>query len=679
MGNIEELEKIAYQLTTELPVDEPMNPQPEPPSQEEVDALQAENQLLEEAIAQAEQEEQLTPEEVEEAILAEQGGEPVEEELTEDELLNAALAQVDERELEEALTSKVASELIGLGTIAKLVECAYGDCGEEWQKTASSIIEEMTSSEEAFTETLEKTANSLFSNEENRDDLFSPVGVAMVFEQLARFENDEFEKVANDDGGLLNNLRSMAGNAIEQTKRKVSDAVDSVVNFKNIKAELDQATQEIEPLQRVLADDLKSGVHDPMVREQYDNLAARIGQLDARHRLGKGVLGGAGALALGGAALGGYKLNQHLNQGEEQVASEMYGSLEKEANAEELARLKQNIQDRKGEYRQVVRDNMFKNFGSEFGAGMLGGLAGSVVDAGIDRKLGIKQPLGTGVGSIVGSIGGMQLGKQTEKGKEKTKAIKDSWAKVKDAKKEYKNAKQEKTALLLPQQKLSGTLETGMYKNDGGIEKMSQQLVKDFLKLAGAAGLVGIVQNENLDFGLRKEASETLDYIATLGRSRMDDELVKVAQQIFPENELHEIVANQHTPQLVEKVAYFLEANETSIDELEKVANAGGVAAVKNLGAGLADSVSNIEATIDTEKAKTEGAGREYIGDVQHGGGKAGGALTGDLAGYNVINNPEKYDIEQTASILEEAFLAKQAAEDAYYKADAFIQSILNK
>lgn len=241
----------------------------------------------------------------------------------------------------------------------------------------------------------------------------------------------------------------------------------------------------------------------------------------------------------------------------------------------------------------------------------------------------------------------------------------------------YQHLNQPNQDEMLSQEKLSGTLETEYVKN-GGFNQMNKQYVQDMLKIAGAAGLVSIANNEQADFGLRKEASETLEQIARLGRSEMNESLVKVATEIYQEQELHEIVAGHHTEALMSKVAYFLQANEASIDELEKTANAGGVAAAKNIGAGLADAASNIENTIASEKAQTEGAGREYIGDVANGSGKAGGGLVGGTEGYNVINNPQKYDIEQTAAILEEAHLAKQAAAEAFVNADNVIKSIIS-
>lgn len=255
---------------------------------------------------------------------------------------------------------------------------------------------------------------------------------------------------------------------------------------------------------------------------------------------------------------------------------------------------------------------------------------------------------------------------------------------------DHMHEEEEKTAGVLPDAFGGGTL-NAVQENDytGGIQKMAKEMVNDFLKLAGAAGLVSIVNDENQPEELRKEASEAFDEIAKMSHTDMSDQLVKVAQQIYSEGELHEIVAGYHTETIFEKVAYFVDSVDASFDEVfEKTANAGGVAAVKNLGAGLKDAAGNIVNVIGKKKQEAEGAGREYIGALKGGEGSgaartgtatglAGGGLVGAgaMAGYNVINNPSEYNIEQTAAAYEEAVLAKQAAVEAYAQADAFTQS----
>lgn len=209
---------------------------------------------------------------------------------------------------------------------------------------------------------------------------------------------------------------------------------------------------------------------------------------------------------------------------------------------------------------------------------------------------------------------------------------------------------------------------------DGGTDKMSKELVQDFLKIAGAAGLVTIVNDESLDLSLRKEASDRFDAISELGKSAMGEEFIKVAQEIYSEEQLHEVVAGQHTDELFEKVAFFTDSvPEMSVGELEKVANAGGVAA-KGVSGSLTDAKANIQATIEEEKKKAEGQGRQYVGDLAS-TGKAGGGLVGGKEGYNVTNNTGKYDVDKTAHALEEAYLTKQAATEAYFQADRFIRA----
>lgn len=213
----------------------------------------------------------------------------------------------------------------------------------------------------------------------------------------------------------------------------------------------------------------------------------------------------------------------------------------------------------------------------------------------------------------------------------------------------------------------------------------NKSIVQDFLKIAGAAALIQTAQDANVDAGLRKEASDAFDEISLLGRSEMGAAFIKVAQEVYTEQELHEIVAGKHTPNLLNKVAFFLQADEMSADELYKVAGASGVA-TKGVGGALSDAASNIESYIDTAKANAEGAGREYVGVVKGaegkgdnkgpaGTGQVGGQIVANnMAGYNVINNPGEYDVEQTAAMIEEASLAKQAAYDTYHRADKFLK-----
>lgn len=234
----------------------------------------------------------------------------------------------------------------------------------------------------------------------------------------------------------------------------------------------------------------------------------------------------------------------------------------------------------------------------------------------------------------------------------------------------YKN-KQE-----LNEENANDTLESGNQKQIiGGSEKMAntKQLVKDFLKTAGAAGLVAIANDENAGIEMQKEASDRFDSIASMGRTDMLNAFEKVATEIYTEDQLKEIVAGQHTEMILSKLAGIMSYNEMSTAEvLEKVADAGGVAA-KGVAGALTDAHANVEATIKKDKEETEGAGREYVGDTD-GPGKVGGGLVGETGGYNVTNNPAKYNVDKTAAeIVEEAVLVKQAAVKAYNDAEATI------
>lgn len=197
--------------------------------------------------------------------------------------------------------------------------------------------------------------------------------------------------------------------------------------------------------------------------------------------------------------------------------------------------------------------------------------------------------------------------------------------------------------------------------SEGGKQKMVQPYVQGILKVAGAAALLNISNDEKLQEELRKEATEQFNHISRLNRSEMDQSFVKVATELYTEDQLHEIVGGKHTEELFDKVAWFIAANEASADELEKVAGADGVAA-KGVGGALTDAKKEVEAHIEEEKKKSE------TGNLNPGTTKAQ-----DTAGYNVVNNPAKYDVDKTAHLLEQAHIQKEAAISAYAQAEDFI------
>lgn len=555
------LEKIANQLQFE----EPMNPESQPiPDEGEVAEVQAEQPVEQALPGSMNDEEAAIQEQVineDEIAMQEQAIEEMKNRaLLEKVVTEEVLPTMSDEELEDVLVSKVAQELTSLGTLAKLAEYASGEneyITEDMQKQASDIIENMVSSEDVFNQEMERLASELFSNEDVRSELNSRDGLAFVFEQLANFDDFDFEKQADEDMNAIQKLKNFAGSAVESTKNKVNDAIYSARNLGSIGEELQnisaQVENQISGMESIPYDQLGSANNELKAMMEQESL------LKSQKRLGNATRYGGGAALAGGAIYGGKKLYDHLNDGQE-----------------------------------------------------------------------------------------------------------------------------EKIAGVLPVQSHDGTLNLATEtETNGGIQKMSNQLVQDFLKVAGAAGLVSIANDESLDNELRKEASDAFDHIANLGSTDMNNALVKVAQEIYSSDELHEIVAGQHTDHLMDKVAFFIDATESSTDELEKVANAGGVSAIKAMGAGLKNAGDNIANTIGKAKDKAEGAGREYVGTLKaHPGavagtgaaGLAGGGLVGSLAGYNMINNPEEYDIEQTAAALEEAYMTKQAATEAFAKADAFIE-----
>jgi hypothetical protein len=202
----------------------------------------------------------------------------------------------------------------------------------------------------------------------------------------------------------------------------------------------------------------------------------------------------------------------------------------------------------------------------------------------------------------------------------------------------------------------------GNYKQ-GGINEMSNSIVVDFLKVAGAAALLDVANNEQLDQNLRKEAADTFNAISRMGRRDMDESFVKVATQLYSEPQLHEIVAGYHTAELFDKVAFFTNANDMSADELEKVAGAEGVAA-KGVAGALTDAQENIVATIEKDKKTAETDTKQGNPVASH----------DDMTRYHVIQNPGEYKVEKSAS-LQEAMLQKEAAWQAYVEAENFLRT----
>ncbi|MGE7305841.1 hypothetical protein ACQKJG_18630 [Priestia megaterium] len=204
---------------------------------------------------------------------------------------------------------------------------------------------------------------------------------------------------------------------------------------------------------------------------------------------------------------------------------------------------------------------------------------------------------------------------------------------------------------------------------EGGNISMNaeQKLVQDFLKVAGAALLIDTANDENVDEGIRKQASDMFNNIARLNRSTMEEEFVKVAQSNYSREQLEDIVQGNHNDLLFDKIAYFIDVNEMSADELEKTAGADGVAA-KGVAGALTDAKSNIEEKVNQSKKKTETVANGEIGNKK----------ADDMRGYNVINNPGEYKVEKTAApqdILQEAYMRKEAAYKEYVEADTFIRN----
>lgn len=98
-----------------------------------------------------------------------------------------------------------------------------------------------------------------------------------------------------------------------------------------------------------------------------------------------------------------------------------------------VAKAKKKYEEAATEAGKVSRENAFKNILPEIGGGIAGGMAGIAVG----NK--IKKPI---LSQVVGTVGGMELvGRNTKKGKGKREANAAAREKMKDASREYKEAK----------------------------------------------------------------------------------------------------------------------------------------------------------------------------------------------------------------------------------------------
>lgn len=193
-----------------------------------------------------------------------------------------------------------------------------------------------------------------------------------------------------------------------------------------------------------------------------------------------------------------------------------------------------------------------------------------------------------------------------------------------------------------------------------------EKLAESLLKLASVAGLRGIVDNEHNSLELRKEASDRFNYISTLGRADMDEELIKVAFEIYDDAQLNEVLAGYHTEELFEKTASIRMFAQCDSDTLEKLASGDAVAA-KGVGNALTDAAEHIEEAIEEAKVEAE----------SHPGGSLtpAEALGNTTEGYNPISNPEDYDIQKSAmEEVEDALMVKEAAESSYEAAMYVLQ-----
>lgn len=531
----EQLEKIANEGI--LADSEPMNEDPAPAvAPEDVEKAQALN--AEESAEETNDLHPLSPEETEalESAVneAEEGMEASKE------------ASESDKEAMDKAASFLNDNLKEMGALAKLIDFSTNEeVDEPLRKLASDRLLQALESDEDYNEVIDKTANEIFEDEENLQQLYSDVGLEYVTTHLASFvEDEELEKTAMEVGGIFRNIRDRAGEALDAAKnlRKLHSEV------KAADAHLDQVNNEL---------------------FQHSDL-----------------------------------FNKAVKTGDPDQVKEVGDKVTDLTTSQALARLD-----------AAEVQNKFNQGAAVAGTAGVGGAGGSIL-----------------------------LGKK----------IHDSSQKDSDDE--------------LLTREASGTINQEDIVNEtkGGKYKMADNVVKDFLKVAGAAHLINLAYREDLDEGIRKQAGDTFNAISRMGRKEMDENFVKVATEMYTEEELHEVVAGKHNDFLFDKVANFIEANDLSVDELEKVAGAEGVAA-KGVGGSLSDAKKNIEAKIDSDKKKTETVAN----------GETGSKKADDMRGYNVINNPGEYQVEKSASdeMLQDAYMRKEAAFQEYVKLDTFIRN----
>lgn len=529
----EDLEKIA----NEIVVDENQEPMTEDPMPavppEDVEATQAANSAAEEQLP-------ASPEDTEELAatldVAKQELNAAEEQLAE--------ASEQYLEFEKTAAPLINESLPAMGAFAKLIEFSTNkDSDPVLHKLAQERLQTALSSEDAFIETLHKTAQELFEDEANLNALYTKEGMEFVVETLDSFADDEeLSKHAFEAGQVFNK-------AVETIK----DVGRATRDFWKLRSEVDIA------------------------KEELDKAKDAYMQADVAFNTARG-------------------------QG---------------ASDDVLAPLESTLRD----------------------ASQTKSEADDVVDEKVSRRnLGA---IGVGGGGAALAGGGLFGGK-----------------KIYDA---VHSPEEEELSVKTAGVRMNPENSVNYY--EGGKSKMAQTIVPEFLKIAGAAALLNIANNESFETGIRKEATQQFNQIAYMNRKDMEESFVKVATELYTEDQLHEIVAGNHTEELLDKVAFFLAANDASADELQKVAGADGVAA-KGVAGALTDAKKAVEEHIEKDKVKTE------KGNLNPGSTKAQ-----DTTGYSVVRNPGKYDVDKTAYLLQQAHMQKEAAINAYAEAENFIST----
>lgn len=332
---LNDLEKIANQVLTE----QEMNPDPQPEmTPEEVQEAQT---------GQAAPVEGLSPEEAalkqqldEEIMMSEEQAE--EERAEQHEMVDRALlegaaeqaiAEMADEEIKDILIEKAASDLLGLGALAKLVDIATEDYDGHVKQAATQTLDYMSVSNENFVDGLNKVADELFGNDSNADELFSSDGVDYVFEQLAKLSDyNSLSKVANDED-------------VEALAVIVENEADKINAAKDIVTEAYE-----EAIKEIAKEDIKESIENSgEYDEEFLEQTAKFNPKSVAK--GVGLFGSGAATGVGGTLLYQRLLNGEISP--EELTDEELAVVEEIAEQEAVMEQTAGYYDQLGMYKEA--------------------------------------------------------------------------------------------------------------------------------------------------------------------------------------------------------------------------------------------------------------------------------------------------------------------------------------